>query len=51
VKRYKPKRYVTYSIKRKFTESQESLAHSRYRKPPGHQSDMTKIEPPQGILL
>jgi hypothetical protein len=22
-----------------------------YRKPPGHQTDMTKIEPPHGILL
>jgi hypothetical protein len=22
----------------------------RYRKPPGHQADLTKIEPPHGIL-
>jgi hypothetical protein len=35
---------------RKIFQISRKFCTFRYRKPPGHQTDLTKIEPPHGIL-
>jgi hypothetical protein len=37
-------------IMENYHKSRESFAHFMYRKPPGHQMYLTKIEPPHSIL-
>jgi hypothetical protein len=41
---------ICNKIIKKFPKYQESFAHSGTGRPPGHQTDLTKIEPPHSIL-